>query len=116
MSSQEERYLLNKWSHEYYRERENSSAHYNWDKNRASWYDLPKKEDQDETRLRDIQDTYMKMRTIESEPILASIRDPKLMDARGTCTMGEILEEEVEKREEEVEEEEFLFDPKELDI
>ena len=120
--SEEER-QLNKWSYEYYKERDTTSASSDYDyyiKTRGDWHKPEDEVEKDkmatmkdvlkhELRLRDIRDTYKMMGR-------SDILDR--LQARGTCTEGEPdpAPFNFEEAEEEDMDEEFLFDPKELDI
>ena len=116
---------LNKWSYEYYRERETSASgdsnYDNFYRRNISIQDYSEDEVEkdkmatirddilrQELRLRDIRDSYKMM----DGP--SDILDR--LQARGTCTVGDPPEPEAVKEVEEDEDKEFLFDPKELDL
>jgi len=114
MSREEER-RINEWSHEY-SSSENTAS--NYARTRGYWHDPHdpvefEKIRNEEMRLNDIRDTYRMME--KGPPIMMKLQSMRndMINARGTCTEGE--PEKVEEKEE-PEGEEFIFDPKELDI
>ena len=119
MTDEERQWNRNMWSYENAGRRETASDIYR--RTRGYWHEPEDEVRYDkmatirdevlrqELRLRDIRDSY-RMMELNPSHILEKLQ------ARGTCTIGEPPEPKEVKEVEEDDSEEFLFDPKELDL